>query len=181
MQGNLSAPSGAKNSPYIYPSLGIEGGIAPSRMFHTLKPLVAGRTPLVDLRAGIPRPLAWRGSGGCALHRIPASDRVKQETAILVPLAKQANIYWNGRLRMKSAVVLARDPNKLAAKSDLTVIRVESKRRTAAEHTADVIAHHGSKPAMPDSRSTGMQNIVVAMKSHGVRRLLSLAGAGGES
>ena len=112
------------------------------------------------------------GSGGMKLAVFGASGRTGR------PLVEQA------LARGHEVKALVRDPSKLSMSRDgLTVIRGDvldgAKVEETVAGTDAVLSVLGQTKTSPkDLQTRGTQNIVSAMERHGVRRLVSLTGAG---
>ncbi len=79
---------------------------------------------------------------------------------------------------------LARDPNKLAPRTGLTVIQgdvLDAEKVASAIAGADAVVSGLGGAGVEDpgeAQSQGMRNIVAGMQQHGVRRVLGVAGGG---
>jgi putative NADH-flavin reductase len=95
-----------------------------------------------------------------------------------IPLVQQALAAGH------SVTALARTPEKLPITHDqLTVVQGDATDSTAVEHAvagaeAVLSALGQTKGAPKDMQTVATRNIVAAMQQHGVRRLVSLTGAG---
>ena len=108
------------------------------------------------------------------------------KVAIFGATGRTGRLLVEGALRDGHEVTaLVRDPGKLAASHEkLRVVegdvlipsRVEETVAGAADAVLSALGHTKTSP--PDVQARGTRHIVAAMKGHGVRRLVSLTGAG---